>query len=131
MPFFTKSNSINETIETIKHLEQGWPKCGPPKIFCGPCVKFWMLILAIKAQSCTKNTWNWHELCQTLRKISQEKILRPAVLFWTEIWPSRKKFWPPLHSVLINRGHTRFFGFLTKTVLFTSYVKNIFCIGLK
>jgi len=23
-------------------LDQGWPKCGPPKIFCGPCVKFWM-----------------------------------------------------------------------------------------
>ena len=31
---------------------QGWPKCGPraacgpPKIFCGPCVKFWMNHLA-------------------------------------------------------------------------------------
>ncbi len=24
------------------YIEQGWPKCGPPKIFCSPCAKFWV-----------------------------------------------------------------------------------------
>jgi len=28
-------------------IYQGWPKCGPPKIFCGPCIKFWLHNLAI------------------------------------------------------------------------------------
>jgi len=41
-----KSNVIMDDPYAIRActdgLEQGWPKCGPPKIFCGPCVKFWM-----------------------------------------------------------------------------------------
>jgi len=36
------SEEIQLDTAELECLQQGWPKCGPPKIFCGPCVKFWI-----------------------------------------------------------------------------------------
>jgi len=47
--------------ETNLGIEQGWPKCGPPKIFSGPCVKFWMHNSAIYDKLMYENTQNLHQ----------------------------------------------------------------------
>ncbi len=59
---FTTILSISATIhKSLVIIEQGWPKCSPPKICCGPCVKFWLHNLAIMTHLCKENTLNWHQ----------------------------------------------------------------------
>ena len=41
---------------------------------------------------------NWHKFCYILRKTSPQFFLRPAIQYLKEIWPARKKVWPPLLS---------------------------------
>ncbi len=88
-----KGMLFTSSLGRIKSLYQGWPKCGPSKISCGPCVKFWMHKWSIFEQ---KNTLNWHQSCHTYRKTSQTKILWPAIQYLNEIWPVSKRVWPPL-----------------------------------
>jgi len=55
-------------------IYQGWPKCGPPKIFCGPCVKFWMHNSAIYDTFMYENTLNLHQFTSLCKKKIRQKI---------------------------------------------------------
>jgi len=70
-PSFTVFHQFFWRIIVMYSIEQGWPKCGPPKIFSSPCVKFWMHNLAIYVWKYPKCT----SLCK--KKLGKKIFLRP------------------------------------------------------
>jgi len=52
-----------------------------------------------------ENTQNLHQLCDLyVRKNKAKFFLRPAIQYFNEIWPVRKKVWPPLVYTMVFLG---------------------------
>ncbi len=107
-------------------LYQGWPKCGPPKIFCGPCDKFWLHNLAIYyVRKIAKININY----VILKEKHAKKNLRPAKQYLNEIWPVSKKVWPPLFYILDprmaqKRRKLRFCTWRVLTLVFVTFCQS-------
>ena len=76
-------------------IEHAWPKCGPPKIFCGPWVKFWMHLLTIKTYNYVSKTPKIDiDYVTVKRKMSQKKFCGPQFNFLLNLARENKSVHP-------------------------------------